>query len=119
MIPFVNFDLQDASEVVCAPPENYDDFKEYKDYISYRDKDNNERMLPFIPMTYGKEMKNSLYCKDYDEEGDMQLVDNMNVLYVAFTRACNNLYVWTKGSIDKRDLKKTKHPQHLTSYLTL
>lgn len=110
MIPFVNFDLQDASEVVCAPPENYDEFKEYKDYISYRDKDNNEGMLPFIPMTYGKEMKNSLYCKDYDEEGDMQLVDNMNVLYVAFTRACNNLYVWTKGSIDKKGFKEDKTP---------
>lgn len=102
MIPFADFALQKEAEVVCTPPNNYTDFENYKEIISYRDKDNNEISLPFIPMKYNNRMKNSLYRKDYYEEGDMQLVDNMNVLYVAFTRACCNLYVWTKGSYEEK-----------------
>ena len=50
--------------------------------------------LPLAPIDYSeKGMKGTIYEKDYHEEHQQNVVDNLNLLYVAFTRASRSLYV--------------------------
>lgn len=50
--------------------------------------------LPVIPVDYGaRQMEGTIYEKDYEEEHRQTVVDNLNLLYVAFTRASHNLFV--------------------------
>ena len=55
--------------------------------------------LPLVPVSLqSKKLKNSIYSADYDREHLKNIVDNLNLLYVAFTRAKCNLYVFGKKS---------------------
>ena len=52
--------------------------------------------LPVALVDYGKKMCESIYAKDYEEEHFQLTVDNLNLLYVAFTRASKSLFVLGK-----------------------
>ena len=55
--------------------------------------------MPLVPISLqSKKLKNSIYSDDYDREHLKNIVDNLNLLYVAFTRAKCNLYVFGKKS---------------------
>lgn len=56
----------------------------------------NTLSLLSVPMK--KEMLNSIYSDDYNKEMLYQLVDNLNILYVATTRAKSNLFIFSDGS---------------------
>ena len=50
--------------------------------------------LPIAPIDYSqKQMMGTIYEHDYLHEHLQNTVDNLNLLYVAFTRACKGLYV--------------------------
>ncbi len=49
--------------------------------------------LPFIPVAFSKNLGNSIFSEHYKREAGLQTVDNLNLLYVALTRAMNNLIV--------------------------
>ena len=50
--------------------------------------------LPIVPIDYGqKQMMGTIYEADYRHEHLQNTVDNLNLLYVAFTRACRSLFV--------------------------
>lgn len=57
-----------------------------------------DQRLPYIPVRQSSELQltgeNSLYSNAYRLEHEAQLVDNYNLLYVALTRAADNLYVY-------------------------
>lgn len=52
--------------------------------------------LDIVPINYSKSMAASIYREDYEHERLQLWVDNLNLLYVAFTRAGKNLIVWGK-----------------------
>ena len=52
--------------------------------------------LQLLPINYGTSMNKSIYQQDYLKEKLQLWVDNLNLLYVAFTRPKNNLVVWCK-----------------------
>ncbi len=52
--------------------------------------------LDIAPINYSAAMAESVYRNSYLEERLQLWVDNLNLLYVAFTRACCNLVVWCK-----------------------
>ena len=52
--------------------------------------------LQLLPINYGASMNESIYQQDYLKEKLQLWVDNLNLLYVAFTRPKNNLVVWCK-----------------------
>ena len=53
--------------------------------------------LPIAPIDYSqKQMIGTIYERDYLQEHLQNTVDNLNLLYVAFTRACKGLYVLGK-----------------------
>ncbi len=66
--------------------------------------------MPLVPVNYTKEMAASIFSDDYEEETLRNNVDNLNLLYVAFTRAKNNLFIFTNGqkSLDKKKKNSSK-----------
>lgn len=52
--------------------------------------------LNLVPVNYSSTMAESVYCRDYLHERLQLWVDNLNLLYVAFTRAGKNLILWSK-----------------------
>lgn len=63
--------------------------------------------LPIVPIDYSKKnMAGTVYEEDYKEEHLQNTVDNMNLLYVAFTRAGKNLVITGKRMSADRKKKK-------------
>ena len=51
--------------------------------------------LPMVPVpTKSKYIRQSDFAPRYEEEHRQQRIENINLLYVAFTRAQYNLYIW-------------------------
>jgi len=60
--------------------------------------------LPLVPIDYSqKGMMGTIYEQAYISEHQQNTIDNLNLLYVAFTRASNSLYV-----IGKRNAKSSR-----------
>jgi ATP-dependent exoDNAse (exonuclease V) beta subunit len=79
LIPFCDWKLEMTSTLWCYPSE--EPFNQ----------------LPIVPVEYAKgKMDGTIYEKDAEKEQLQNMVDNMNLLYVAFTRASKGLYVWGK-----------------------
>ena len=79
-LPFCDWKLENerASYIWCTPTEApFDD-------------------LRLLPINYGSTMNESIYREDYRKEKLQLWVDNLNLLYVAFTRPKCNLVVWCK-----------------------
>ena len=56
--------------------------------------------LPIVPVDYShKGMAGTTYAADYNQEHLQNVVDNLNLLYVAFTRASHGLYVIGKRGV--------------------
>ncbi len=76
IIPFCDWRMEMPGTVWCSPAE--EPFSE----------------LPLVPVDYSaKGMKGSIYEADYAFEHLQNCVDNLNLLYVAFTRAAKSLVV--------------------------
>ncbi len=63
-------------------------------------------ILNLLPVNSKKAMLNSIYEKDYTKDYLYQIVDNLNILYVATTRAKNNLLIFT-DSVNKKEEPKS------------
>lgn len=77
LVPFCNWQMEDdrGSNVWCTPPiEPYN-------------------KIDLLPIRYSNEMNNSVYKDSFLKEQLEYWVDNLNILYVAFTRATANLIV--------------------------
>lgn len=86
LLPFCDWILERGDTIWCEPQEA--PFNE----------------LPVAPIDYGeKKMMGTIYEPDYQNEHLQLTVDNLNLLYVAFTRACKNLFV-----IGKRKAGRTR-----------
>ena len=67
----------------------------------------------FIPVPNRSEMADSAYSEAYSEEHMNLRVDSLNMLYVALTRAEDNLFVFS----EYKPTKDGKAPKHVGSYL--
>lgn len=80
IIPLCDWQLEQRSTIWCE-----------KSDVDPYDK------LPIVPIEYSKNnMMGTVYEKDYKAEHLQNTVDNMNLLYVAFTRAGKNLVITGK-----------------------
>lgn len=57
--------------------------------------------LPLVPVDYNKKLMETIYADDFKNEHLQNTVDNLNLLYVAFTRAKKSLFVLGKKGKDK------------------
>ena len=77
---------------------------EMPDILWCRPTDEPFSALPLVPVDYSeKQMRGTVYEHDYLDEHLQNTVDNLNLLYVAFTRASHNLFV-----IGRRAAKNTR-----------
>lgn len=61
--------------------------------------------MPIVPVDYNKKLLNTIYVDDYKNEYLQNTVDNLNLLYVAFTRACKNLFVIGKKNNSSKSIR--------------
>ena len=88
IIPFCDWQLEKVNTIWCET----------------RGKGNPYDELPVVPVDFSRSaMAGTVYEPDYREEHLQNIVDNLNLLYVAFTRAGRNLVV-----LGKRLGKKSK-----------
>jgi len=52
--------------------------------------------LELVPVKFGKSMANSVFFHEYFSEIRNNYIDNLNMLYVAFTRAKSGLFTWSE-----------------------
>ena len=79
LVPFCDWQLEHPDILWCSPKEA--PFSQ----------------LPLAPIDFSqKGMKGTIYDQDYEEEHQQNIVDNLNLLYVAFTRASEHLFVYGK-----------------------
>ncbi len=55
--------------------------------------------VPLLPVAATSSLSETIYKDDYAEEHYERRVDTLNLLYVAFTRARSNLYVFSRCSV--------------------
>lgn len=53
--------------------------------------------LPLLPIKFSSKMEHSVYSEIYERDRKDTRTENINMMYVAFTRARTNLYVWAKA----------------------
>ena len=76
IVPFCDWRMEHSDIIWCKP-----DVQPYA-------------QLPIVPVDYGaKQMQGTIYEPFYNEEHQQTTIDNLNLLYVAFTRAADNLLV--------------------------
>ena len=86
IIPFCDWRLEHSDILWCQPKEPPFD------------------ALPIVPVDYsGKQMMGTIYEPNYLDEHLQNTVDNLNLLYVAFTRASKSLFV-----LGRRDSKGSR-----------
>jgi ATP-dependent exoDNAse (exonuclease V) beta subunit len=79
IIPFCDWKLEKNNVIWCQPKVS-----------PYNE-------LPVVPIDFSKkQMIGSIYEDDYTHEHLQNMVDNLNLLYVAFTRAETGLYIYGK-----------------------
>lgn len=86
IIPFCDWKMELLSTIWCSTKGKGEPYDE----------------LPVIPVDYSRgAMQGTVYEEDYQEEHLQNTVDNLNLLYVAFTRAGSNLVVIGKRAGEK------------------
>lgn len=51
--------------------------------------------MPYLPVVYKKDLLMTIFSKDYLEERQKAFIDNLNIAYVAFTRAKQELIIYS------------------------
>lgn len=64
-------------------------------------------MIDLLPVEYLEKMRQSAYSEEYYRETLFELVDNLNLLYVAFTRASHNLFIFTNEDFKENSIQQT------------
>ena len=50
--------------------------------------------LPYIPLAYSGSLKDTYFNAEYRKEQQQMYIDNLNLLYVANTRACDSIFIF-------------------------
>lgn len=88
--------------VVIMPIADWGMEPDYRDFLWARSPDQAPfNTLPFLPVHPSSKLKETLFEPQYAEERLMSYLDNINLLYVAFTRPKYRLYIFTKQRTSK------------------
>lgn len=79
IIPFCNWEMEKKGTLWCETKNKPDPYNK----------------LPLLPIDFSRDkLIGTVFEDDYKEEHFQNIVDNLNLLYVAFTRASKNLFVF-------------------------
>ena len=96
-IPFCNWEVVDNTKhpnlwcEACVQPQG------------------NVKPLKQVPIPWKQAMEGTDYEAAYIAEAEAQRVDNLNLLYVALTRAADNLYLYTDYPVQKTEVEIDHH----------
>jgi ATP-dependent helicase/nuclease subunit A len=63
--------------------------------------------LEFLPVRYSSNLSKTIFASDYYLEKSQSMVDNLNLLYVAFTRVSENLFVFAPKPAKEEKISTT------------
>jgi len=100
LIPYCNWELNPKKNPIvwCSPKEGYYD-------------------LELLPVSYSEKMKNTVFSEEYRQETALSWLDNLNLLYVAFTRAEQNLIIFGKNKKQLAALENVKNVSDLLQWI--
>jgi len=73
--------------------------------------------LELLPVSYSDKMKNTVFSEEYRQETSLSWLDNLNLLYVAFTRAEQNLIIFGKNKKQLSSLENVKNVSDLLQWI--
>ncbi|MDR0231739.1 MAG: UvrD-helicase domain-containing protein [Dysgonamonadaceae bacterium] len=73
--------------------------------------------LELLPVRYTQKMYDTVFFPEYEKETRQSWMDNLNVLYVAFTRSEHNLLVLAKNKKKLESLEDVKTVSDLLQYI--
>jgi ATP-dependent exoDNAse (exonuclease V) beta subunit len=79
--------------IIIIPFCNWDMKPSHRDTMWVAPTNEPFNQLPYVLLNYGNAMKNSYFDKEYYYETIQSLIDNLNLMYVAFTRAKEELHI--------------------------
>lgn len=93
-------------EVVIIPSCEWE-LNKYSNMIWVSPKENKEKFntLPLFPIKYSKDLLETIFVDYHNEEFLKNYIDNLNLLYVAFTRAKKGLICFAQEPSDKEKNK--------------
>ncbi len=74
--------------------------------------------LPLIPLNYSKRLSRTIFADEYYTEFCKSAIDNINLLYVAFTRAIDSLLIIAEKTKESKEGKINSVNQLLGNVLT-
>jgi ATP-dependent helicase/nuclease subunit A len=80
IIPYCNWELNTHKSILWGKPAG-----------------NPFSKMKILPLSYSPQLCQTAFAGDYYNELQKQYIDNLNLLYVAFTRACDGLFVFCKS----------------------
>ncbi len=89
IIPFCSWEMKETSpfkQPMLWTSSNEEPFKE----------------LETFPIQYREKLTNTFFDKEYWEETLQEYIDNLNLIYVAFTRARNEMIIFTNEKITEK-----------------
>ena len=99
LVPYCTWELNPKRDTIvwCSRKEGYYD-------------------LELLPVSYCEKMKNTVFSEEYRMETSLSWLDNLNLLYVAFTRAEQNLIVFGKN---KKQLDSPENIKNVSDLLQI
>ncbi len=73
--------------------------------------------IPYLPVAYKKDLSMTIFAKDYLQEREKAFIDNLNIAYVAFTRAKQELIIYSPGTSLSDGKDKGKIPNTLSGIM--
>jgi len=100
LIPYCNWELNPKKNPIvwCGPKKGYYD-------------------LELLPISYSERMTNTVFSEEYRQETALSWLDNLNLMYVAFTRAEQNLIIFGKNKKQLTALENVKNVSDLLQWI--
>lgn len=99
LLPYCTWELNPKKNPIvwCGPKEGYYD-------------------IELLPVNYSEKMEGTVFSKEYQTETSFSWMDNLNLLYVAFTRAERNLVIFGKYKKSLAGLEQLKNVSDLLQW---
>lgn len=98
IIPFSDFEFKGKQDILWCKPETAP-----------------FNIMPVVPVNLSEKLSNTHFSRDYEKERFLAVVDNLNLAYVAFTRAKDNLFIYVTEPL--KSSKKAKGVGDILSYV--
>ncbi len=106
IIPFADWQLIKDDKLYWISREEWMGLNNSGKPIGENEIDDEEMLPPLIPASTTKVYNTSLFTTQIDAERERCLIDNINKLYVAFTRPVEELHVFAVDNSEKQKIKK-------------